>query len=255
MIYRTKCNPFYVNTIPRSGTQLLREILLCIPRLKHDWEDQFYFEEFQKMDSSYKKYSERIKQLDNNEFAIGHLYFSHYWTDLLNEIGMKRIFLYRDPRDVVVSLVYFVLNQCRTDPFYSYLTQFCSNQRERYKAIIEGFQEDHLFFPGIVSMYRQYMNWKNDKNTLIIRFEDLLSKNRRNEMERLIDYLIPDQQKYKEEILSKMVSQVNRTDYITGKYGLIGCWKDEFDDELMERFDKLCGKVLIELGYEPSIHL
>lgn len=254
MIYRTKCNPFFVNTIPRSGSQLLRELLLSIPKLKHDWENQWYFEEFQDSASLYQKYCQQIKHLNNNEFAMGHLFFSQNMIDLLNDLGMKRIFLYRDPRDVVVSLVYFVMNECRSDPFYSYLTQNCITQKDRFKAIIKGFKSDNVFFSGIASLYSHYMNWSIDENTLVIRFEDLISKNRRNELERIIDYLMPDIQSNKEDILSAMDLKLNPTDCFLGRCGKIGCWKDEFDEELIELFKGLCGQVLIELGYETSIH-
>jgi sulfotransferase 6B1 len=102
MNYSIELTPFFVNTIPKSGSHLLRQLLQGLPHVTHDWDRHWYFEGYP---CQLQEHRNRLQTLQNNECAFGHVFYSDEWASMLNQLGMKRIFLYRDPRDVVVSYV------------------------------------------------------------------------------------------------------------------------------------------------------
>ncbi|MBY6036297.1 hypothetical protein KUV80_06520 [Fictibacillus nanhaiensis] len=85
MNYSTDISPFFVNTIPKSGSHLLRQILLGIPDMKHDWDHHWYFEGYHYQLEEHQK---RLQTLKNNECAFGHVYFSNEWYNMINQLAM-----------------------------------------------------------------------------------------------------------------------------------------------------------------------
>jgi sulfotransferase 6B1 len=243
--------PFFVNTVPKSGSHLLRQILLGLPDMKHEWSKHWYFEGYP---SQYKDFKTRFKTLRTNEVAFGHLYYADLWKDFFNEWGMKRMFLYRDPRDIVVSFVYYILNSQRNNPSYTYLAHRCSTQKERYKAIIEGFKSGSHERPGITEWYERFIKWKNDSNALVLRFEDLVGGHRFEELKKIQQYLLPEitEQALAKKMILQMDQNIRPEESLTFRRGKVGSWKDEFDDELKELTHRLCGSLLKELDYAPT---
>ncbi|MBY6036296.1 sulfotransferase domain-containing protein [Fictibacillus nanhaiensis] len=155
---------------------------------------------------------------------------------------------------MVVSFVYYVMNKLRTDPSYPYLSNKCSSQKDRYQAMIEGFQDGNYRRPGITEWYERFMRWSKDEGALVLKFEDLVGSNRKNECERIIKYLMPNV-KLQSDILSLinvMEENIKPENSLTFRQGKVGCWRDEFDEELKRITKELCGPLLIDLGYETT---
>lgn len=247
---KLELSPFFVNTIPKSGSHLLRQLLQGLPQVTHDWDRHWYFEGHS---NQIQEHQNRLQTLKNNECAFGHVFYSDKWAAMLNQLGMKRMFLYRDPRDVVVSYVYYVMNKLQTDVFYPYFSR-CSTQQDRYRAVIEGFKDGPYRRPGINEWYGRFMKWSKDEQALVIKFEDLVGENRTNECEKIINYLIPS---IKEEsavrsLIEGMKANVKPERSLTFRKGKTGGWRDEFDEELKNLTKEHCGQLLKDLGYETA---
>lgn len=246
-----KLAPFFVNTIPKSGSHLLRQLLMGLPGVNHNWDDHWYFEGHPHQIQEHKR---RLKTLQKNECGFGHVFHSEEWLTMLNDLRMKRIFLYRDPRDVVVSYVYYVINTLQTDVFYPYLSR-CSSQLDRYRAIIEGFQDGAISRPGIKEWYERFMKWAEDDQALVIKFEDLIGKHNVKEYERVITYLYPsiNDDSIIQLLIKGMKDNVKPKESLTFRKGKVGSWRDEFNEELKQVMRKHAGQLLIDLNYETSL--
>lgn len=243
---------FFMNSVPKSGTHLLKNILQGMPSVTHDPKNEFYEGySYQLKDHFYK-----LGQMKPNEFGVGHVYYSPEWLHLLKRLNMKQIFLSRDPRDVVVSLVYFILEKYPNHPLYEYLSKEAKDQKQRYMALINGIKIGKMNYPSISDSFKQYTGWLNDPNTLSITFEDLIQSIElsRLTLVKITDYLwngftppIPLDQ-----MVERMEERMHHKYSLTFRSGKIGSWKLEFDDEIKTAFKKVAGNLLIELGYEED---
>jgi hypothetical protein len=241
-----------MNSVPKSGTHLLKNILKGMPSVTHNPKNEFY----EGYPHQLKNYFQQLSQIKPNEFGTGHVYYSLEWLHMLKQLNMKHIFISRDPRDVVVSYVYFILEKFPYHPLYEYLTKEAKNQKQRYLALIDGVQTEKIKYPSIADWFQPFLGWLKDPYTLSITFEDLVQSKESSRLQliKIIDYLwsgltphvpIP-------KILESMEERMNYKYSLTFRSGKIGNWKVEFDDEINSAFKKITGNLLIELGYEKN---
>jgi hypothetical protein len=249
-----------INSVPKSGTHLLMQIILGIPGMsfRKATLDSFVF---------FDGIRQEVKTIINAEVAIGHL---SYNTDLASDIsnkGIKHIFISRDLRDVAVSYMHFIINQYPDHVLYRYFTEYLTTNEQRLRALICGIQlkdnevEKYGFvsYPGIRQEFEKIYNWKGKQNLLEIRYEDLVrnEESQKSEIQKIIEYLWADIQELnitKENLLDLMIKNINPETCWTFRKGIIGGWKEIFTDELKALFKKNAGQFLIDLGYEKDLN-
>lgn len=243
---------FFMNSVPKSGTHLLKNILQGIPGITHDPKNEFY----EGYPYQLKDHFYQLGQLKPNEFGTGHIYYSPEWLYMLKRLNMKHIFISRDLRDVVVSYVYFIVEKYPHHPLYEYLTKDVKNQKQRYLALVNGVQTGKTRYPSIAEWFQPFKGWIKDPHTLSITFEDLVQSKESSllVLNKVIDYLWkgiapPVPSSY---MVEGMAGKMNHKYSLTFRSGKIGSWKEEFDDELKAAFKKITGNLLIELGYEKN---
>jgi sulfotransferase 6B1 len=109
--------------------------------------------------------------MTNNHFSNGHFYYSKEYETMLNNLNLKQIFLYRDPRDIVVSYAYFFMKLENT-PTYHFFVKNNMDFKQRCLALINGI--DSLNRVNIDLWYRLFIDWKNKNNIPPITFETLI---------------------------------------------------------------------------------
>ncbi|MDC7724414.1 sulfotransferase domain-containing protein (plasmid) [Priestia aryabhattai] len=243
---------FFVNSVPKSGTHLLKNLLQGMPNVSHNPKNEFYEgHSYQFKDHFYK-----LGCINPNEFGIGHVYYSHDWLHMLKRLNMKRIFITRDLRDVVVSYVYFILEKYPNHPLYNYLTNEVKSQKERYLAFINGVQTDDVKHPSILEHFTLYQGWLNDADTLSITFEDLISSERARllTLAKIANYIWDgvDLPVPIDEMIERMEERMDGKYSLTFRSGKIGGWQDEFDEEVKDAFKEVAGDLLIKLKYEKD---
>jgi hypothetical protein len=58
-------------------------------------------------------------QLEPNQFAAAHIAYDKEVSEKLKDHSIKQIFIYHDPRDVVVSLRHFINNTLHDHPLFT----------------------------------------------------------------------------------------------------------------------------------------
>jgi glycosyltransferase involved in cell wall biosynthesis len=247
-----------INSVPKSGTHLLMQIICGIPGMsfRKATLDSFVFYDGNRQD---------VKTIINGDVAIGHLAYN---IDLASDIlatGIKHLFISRDLRDIAVSYMHFIINQYPDHVLYRYFTEYLTTNEQRLRALICGIElkdaevERYGFvsYPGIRQEFEKIYNWKGKHNLLEIRYEDLVTneESQKREIQKIIEYLWPDIQELnltKENLRDLMIKNINPETCWTFRKGIIGGWKEIFTEELKDLFKKNAGKLLIDLGYEKD---
>jgi Sulfotransferase domain len=247
--------PFLLNSIPKSGTHLLKQILLGIPGMKHNPDKGMFGHSHYQTDLQL----ERVKNLSNNEFINGHLFYSKEWEEFFKGLNMKQIFVIRDPRDVIVSYAYYIPT-LKIHPLYDTFQQEGFTHRDRMKFLIEGGQpidSKKPYQPNVKDWYTSFSDWMERDGVFSVRFEELIisEKERIQTLNRMVDFLWENNESIfidKSVLVDKMVENINPGTSITFRKGKIGGWKDEFDDELKSLFKQYAGQLLVTLQYEKD---
>ncbi len=246
--------PFLLNSIPKSGTHLLKQLLLGIPGMKHDPNKgmfgHMHYQTEAKLDA--------MDNLTNHEFVNGHLYYTSEWETFFNKRNMKQIFVYRDPRDVVVSYAYFIPT-LKIHPLYDTFTQENFTHRDRIKFLIQGghpTEKKWGYQHDVAEWFKSFSAWMSKPEVFSVRFEDLTSsdKSRIQAVHRIVKFLwgenpVPSTRPL---IVWKMIQNINPQTSPTFRKGKIGGWRNEFDDELKALFKQKAGQLLVDLDYEKD---
>jgi sulfotransferase 6B1 len=246
---------FFMNSVPKSGTNLLIQILAGLPDVSHNPKDTF-FDPHDFQGSFY-----RLGNIPNKQFGVGHIYFSPEWSFLLNGLGMKQIFLFRDLRDVVVSYSHFVVEKPqyhRLERLREYLLTETKTEKERLLALIKGVQTDHFQYPSLGEWFLPFGGWLRDDNTLSITFEELVQNedSNRQVLTQIIQFLFEGETEKLTtvEMVESMRANIDPATSGTFRKGKIGSWVDEFDEEVKAAFKAEAGELLITTGYEHDLN-
>jgi len=162
-------------------------------------------------------------------------------------------FVYRDPRDLLVSQVFFATEMYEghgMHEFYKSLPDF----GERLKIAITGIDRDGLKMVSVRQRYEGVFEWLEQPSVMCLRFEDLID-NRDVFLNTMLDevektgYKIPIQRERALKILVEAIQPKNSQTFRVGK---TGGWKEYFTEEHKSLFKDVAGDLLVKLGYEKN---
>jgi hypothetical protein len=245
--------PFFLNSIPKSGTHLMLQMLEAIPVLNRS--ESFSAAIYEGLPHQCADHHAKLSGLTPGYYGFGHIYYSHMWSGLLKDLGLRCVFLSRDPRDMVVSLGYFVTEKFPDMYPYNYLTNESSTIRDIIIALITGFKVNELDYPNINEYMSSFLRWMQDENTTTVTFEQLVlnSESRYFALTRIVE-AIAGQTMTKMQVVDAVVKMERAIapQSPTFRRGEIGSWKSEFDEETRSAFKDVAGDLLIRLGYEKD---
>lgn len=226
--------------IPKAGTHLLERILCLHPCLSRKPCRTIRSRWFSK-----ERTLRIIGSIRPGQIALAHLPFHEDVLRTAREHGTKILFLVRDPRDVVLSMVHFIERWPR-HPRHARLQEE-QTRRDRYLLTIRGDPSADL--RSIGDIYREYEPWLLEAD-LTIRFEDLLDQRgavRTTVVSQVFHavgiHLTPDIQ---QNIVRHAVSRAS----LTFDKGMQGGWKHVFDEKLLSTFREATGSILTDYGYD-----
>jgi len=243
-------------SFPKSGTHLLDQILLGFSQVApFSLRLHSFYAEYEG-ESGIKHAPEQavawLDALRPRDVASAHLFARPEAVHRLIQPRFVSYFIYRDPRDVVVSHVFYVTdmeeNHVHHD-YYAALPDFDS----RLKVSILGRPELDIEFPNIADRFTPYLGWLDHPEVMQIHFEDLVN-DRSAALNRIIDHFtarIPLMDSRKT-ILDSLESSINPGKSPTFRSGRTGEWRKHFTAEHKKIFKDVAGDLLIRLGYEKD---
>ncbi|MDN4593226.1 sulfotransferase domain-containing protein [Polycladomyces subterraneus] len=237
-----------VNTVPKSGTHLMLQLVAGIPEIRFATSCQAWINP--------QNIHELHKMLPG-ELVCGHIKYSKNNHRLLQECEVKQIFVYRDFRDIVVSYAHFIINDKHEHPLYSFYDRYLNRRFEDLVShLIAGVQHPKCNYPGVYEEFRHHFPWREIPGILVLRYEDLVrdQKSRFNTCRIVLDYLYGNSmnEKMKEIVIHMMMSNAIPDKSKTYRRGRIGDWKTELNDMQKETLKKQVGPLLIKWGYEKD---
>jgi len=249
-------------SFPKSGTHLLDQILLGFANVAPYGKRLHSFYAEYEGESGVKRAPEQalhwLDSLRLRDVASAHLFAR---PDAVARVTSPRFipyFIFRDPRDVVVSHVFYVTGMESRHVHHAYY-QSLPDFDVRLKVSILGRPDLDVEFPNIAERFAPYLGWLDQPQVLTIHFEDLI-QDRVQALNRIIDHflarvplqLLSPRGTPRQLILDSLESAINPTKSPTFRSGKTGEWKKHFTDEHKKIFKECAGNLLIRLGYETD---
>lgn len=244
-------------SFPKSGTHLLDQILLGFSRVApfarrlHS-----FYAEYEGASGLKRTPQQALTWLDSlrpRDVASAHLFARPQVVERVISSAFVPYFIFRDPRDVAVSHVFYVTEM---EPrhvhhdYYRSLTCF----EERLNVSILGRPDSDAEFPSLADRFVPYLNWLDRPQVMKIRFEDLVN-DRRTILAQIAEHFlqrVETVQTPRELLLETLEVSINPKKSPTFRSGKTGEWKKYFTPEHKRLFKDVAGDLLIRLGYESN---
>jgi hypothetical protein len=249
---------FFANSFPKSGTHLLTQVLQGLARIGPAVDSGLAAVVTFEGESGRLRSEDEIlgdlRRLLPGDIAFGHLHALPRVVDFLCQDGFAPYFILRDPRDVVVSHVYYVTEMETSHIHHRYYREELHTFEERLKASIVGRADEALHFPDIRARFQPYLGWLERSEVLVLRFEDFITQ-REETLGRILDHavrrgFVPAVSR--EQALQTLSESIRPERSPTFRSGKAGGWKIHFNDEAKRLFKEVAGDLLLRLGYEQG---
>jgi hypothetical protein len=248
--------PIFGNAKPKSGSHLLLQILNGFTRIM-----PYLYVEAEPVRTiardgrrmTKEELLDDLKRAPPGVIGWGYVDATEENASFLTEAGRVNYFIYRDPRDMLVSQVFFATDMHAghgMHEFYNSLPDF----GERLKVAITGLDRVGLKMVSVRQRYEGVFQWLEQRNVMCIRFEDLINNrdtilnSMLNEVEKT-GYKIPTP---REQALSILIEAIQPKKSHTFRSGKTSGWKNHFTEEHKILFKDVAGDLLVRLGYEKN---
>ena len=240
--------PIVINTIPKSGTHLLTQLL---PALNAG--TLLPFELYEGWPRQLKSHEEQLAALPPGGVISGHIYHSDAYAAMLERFGIRMVLGIRDPRDIVVSLVrFYETTAWPKDPPAEHIRHCLHCRTDRLRATIIGFQHEHSVQVDIATWVRRFMPWTQWPGAVTVRFENLVDADLRpTVLRRILLHVTSDltEDEVAERLsLAETAIEPEKSPTFRGIH--VAEWHDAFDPFTQSLFDVVADNLLCEMGYD-----
>lgn len=252
-----------VNSVPKAGTHLLSSTLDEFPQIIHSGHFLSYHRYMEPrlysdvLDLDREALWKDLKRISSGQYGIAHLRYNRPIDNMVNISGLRHLFIIRDPRDMVLSLVNYILNR----PYHALHRRFANpsnSHTDRLSAVITGFKGDD-FSPGLPSVaerLERFSGWFYHPSVCLIKFEDLIGPLGGGDSDHQIDSIVRighhiDRPVSRDQA-SAVAGRAFRTRSATFYRGLAGAWQQEFRQSHRALFKEVAQNHLQILGYEDN---
>jgi hypothetical protein len=251
--------PIFGNSKPKSGSHLLLQILNGFTQImpyRYVDADPIRTIKYEGGRRSADEILSDLRRVPSGVVGWGYLEATKENVSFLTEAGRVNYFIYRDPRDMLVSQVFFATDMHEEHGMHKYYNSL-PDFGARLKVAITGIDQDGLKMVSVKQRYEGVFQWldvSRQKNVMCIRFEDLIN-NRDITLNTMLDevektgYKIPTS---REKSLSVLVDAIQPGKSHTFRSGKTGGWQQHFTEDHKKLFKDVSGDLLIGLGYEKS---
>lgn len=248
----------FANSFPKSGTHLLTQILngfsQFAPFVNSGLPPVLSFEGKSGKLRDPKIMAGELEQFLPGDIGYGHVHAYPELVEMLTASGKAAFFIYRDPRDVVVSHVHYVVELNSEHVHHRHYTEELNNFEDRLETSIRGLPDAEQPFPNVRKRFAPYLDWLSQKAVHSLRFEDLINAQEKS-LQKIIEF-VKMRGFALDQVINLVTSHLRKNidpkQSPTFRSGKIGGWRKSFSDRHKEIFKDLAGDLLIQLGYEKD---
>jgi hypothetical protein len=245
------------NSFPKSGTHLLDQVLMGFSRVApfsaHVALPFFSYDGETGQKRSVQEALAYVAALRSLDVTSTHLLA---WPEVVKAVCTPKFIpyiIFRDPRDIVVSHVFYITEMAPGHAHYQYYNNLKSFD-ERLKVSILGRPDVDIEFPNIAKRFELYHGWLDRPEVLVVRFEDLIHQ-RRETLGQIADHFLKRVNTLpasRDQIIDALETNIDPQRSPTFRSGKTGEWKKYFKDEHKNLFKDVAGDLLVQLGYEKD---
>lgn len=248
--------PVFGNSKPKSGSHLLLQILNGFTRIipyKYVAADPVRMMEKEGRRKKQEEILGELESIPRGVIGWGYIDASPENVAFLCQPERVNFFIYRDPRDMLVSQVFFATDMHEEHGMHEYYKSL-PDFGERLKTAITGIDRDGLHMVSVKQRYNGVFEWLEQDHVMCIRFEDLID-NRDATLGAMLDEV--ERTGYKlftprQQALDVLVESIQPRKSHTFRSGKTGGWREHFTEEHKKLFKDVAGDLLVRLGYEQS---
>jgi hypothetical protein len=254
----------FANSPPKAGTHVLSTLLRRLPKVlfsgRHHSLAEFRGPDQDGPEGEPEFLWDNIRasygRVRPGQFATGHFPAHPQFVDLLRDLDMRSIVIFRDPRDMVVSTAFYIRSLPR-HPLHEVYRNFPTVSDAITAAILGvGPGPAGGGHPPVGQRLASYAPWLDEADVLTVRFEDLVGEHgggsRQAQLTTVAAIAAHIDRPLDEAALRRVCDRVFSTSSATFRKGQIGDWRNHFTAEQVELFKHQAGDQLIRLGYESG---
>ena len=253
----------FANSFPKSGTHLFTQVLQGMtkigPAVDSGLPAVVMFDGPTGQPRPVNAILSDLARLRAGDIAYGHPHATPEIIPALCREGVALFFIYRDPRDVVVSHVHYV-TEIETNHVHHAYYRALPDFDTRLKTSILGRPEMGDLFPDIRARFEPFLGWLRPE-VCVLKFEDFI-ENRDAALERVLAhaerhgftlYASRFTPHVSRDIALRTLSDsINPQKSPTFRSGKVGGWREKFSEENKQLFKEVAGDLLVKLGYEKD---
>jgi hypothetical protein len=248
--------PIFGNAKPKSGSHLLLQVLQGLERIM-----PIAFVAADPIRSVTKQGRRResaeilrdLRSIPPGVVGWGYLDPTPENVSFLCRPDRVTFFLYRDPRDLLVSQVFFATDMYEEHGMHAYYKSL-PDFEARLNVAITGIDQDGLKMVSVKQRYAGVLQWLKTERVCCLRYEDFINR-RRATLQSMLDaiqatgYRIPDSRSDPLTILERAIEPAKSRTFRSGKPG---GWREYFTPAHKRLFLETAGDLLEQLGYESG---
>src|SRR5215212_4038674 len=168
--------PIFGNSKPKSGSHLLLQILNGFTQIapyKYVEADPIRTIEKGGRRRKEEEILSELKSISNGVIGWGYIEATPETVAFLCQPDRVNYFMYRDPRDMLVSQVFFATDMHEEHGMHEYYNSL-PDFNERLKVAITGIDRDGLHMVSVKQRYEGVFQWLEQKHVMCVRFEDVI---------------------------------------------------------------------------------
>jgi hypothetical protein len=215
-------------SIPKSGTHLLERALCLHPSLSRKFLPTIH-------DNNIGRFgglAHVCSTVRPGQILVSHFVYRPATSETLQNSGIRSLFMIRDPRDIVVSQVFYILKNKKHHYHDVYKSQ--PDFESCLKLAIQGDPSREV--GSLSERLRQYLGWL-ESGTYTVRFEDLIGSEGGGDKSQQVETL---RTVYRvvgldldESTLMMLQDKLFGDMSPTFRKGAIGQWQQHFSDEIL----------------------
>jgi hypothetical protein len=243
------------NAMPKSGSHLLTQVLHGLTELGPFVDPGFppvNRDEANRPLLDVKVF-DGIYHMRPGDIRYGYIHAKEPYISLLTQPEQATLFIYRDPRDMLVSHVFYATDLYDNHGMNQYYAQLDSMEA-RLNAAIEGVADPEFALSSVRKRYDSYLGWLAQPDVFCLRFEDLMME-RDVTLAKLLGYLEVrglDLQISRELAIETLKVGISPKKSGTFRKGQPGNWREHFTEANKACFKEVAGDLLVQLGYEEG---
>ncbi len=244
MSARQEVKKAFIVSGPKSGTHLAAKLAKKL--MKGRYKNATKFHDFN---------MKEIQNLSSNTIYLSHAPCIANYTEFFEREHIRGIFIYRDPRDQLISSRQWIYQHPAVWPELQHL-----HPDDLLLTLINNYPWAYPFgTKSINNTYQYYLSWQKHPYVYTTTFERLVGpqgggtrEEQLTEIYNIAKHLNKDlSQEQAEQLANQLFGGTN-----TFRNGKIGAWKKKSGFKAVHKraFKKVAGKLLIKLGYEKDLN-